>query len=247
MNKEFNNISQSDFERIERYIRGDMPDAEQLEFEEETRENPDLKEAVEEIQSMIGVVEEETLRERLDMFHEEMNEFQNITQKGLKKISWPVLLAAASVLLIVSLGVTWLWLQPSETEALFSEYYSPDPGLLVPMSAEEQYEFYRAMVDYKTGDYEEAIKRWNMMADNKAANDTLGYFLASAYLANEQPEMAIPYFLEVAEDDESLFQKDAYWYLGLIYLEGGNSGFAKKYLQLSDHPGKRDILSQINQ
>ena len=44
---------------------------------------------------------------------------------------------------------------PQETvhQKLFAQFYQEDPGLITAMSSEGQYEFDRAMVDYKSGNY----------------------------------------------------------------------------------------------
>ena len=113
---------------------------------------------------------------------------------------------------------------------MFLEYFSPDPGLPTVMGNNDNYPFYEAMVDYKEGNYDVAIKKWRGLLVSKPNNDTLNYFLGVAHLANDDSKSAIPY-LEKIDVSESFFGKDAKHYLGLAHLKSGDIEKAKALLE----------------
>ena len=116
----------------------------------------------------------------------------------------------------------------SPNEKLYNEFFTPDPGLPTVMGENGDYSFYEAMVDYKHGDYNEAIKKWERQLFQKPKNDTLNYFLGSAHLANGNSKKAIDYLEDVADDKKSIFYNDANTYMGLALLKTGQIPEAKK-------------------
>ncbi len=239
-----NHISQEDFERIEDYLSGKMPEAERRVFEQEINANASLGRKVNEIRIILEEVETDILRQKMDKFHQEIesNEKESITQ-GSKKLAWIPWAVAAS--LIFALGL-WVLLDggQSANERLFEAYYKPDPGLVMAMSQSDQYEFDRGMVDYKLGKYQFAIERWEKLLQQKPKNDTLNYFLGASYLALEESEKAISYFQETLEYPKSIFADDSWWYLGLAWLKQGEIAKAKEALQ---HSEKSEAIRLIDE
>ena len=129
---------------------------------------------------------------------------------------------------------------------MYSEYYKPDPGLITAMGVSDNYTFEKAMVDYKNGDYDKAIKGWLSLKSNQATNDTLDYFLGAAYQASGQYDTAIPYLEKIASEKENTFNKDACWYLGLALLRKGNKELAATYIQQSGYPQSPELLNALN-
>jgi len=65
------------------------------------------------------------------------------------------------------------------------EYFKPDAGLITSMGGNENYEFYRGMVDYKQGNYKAAISRWKDQLKLKKDNDTLNFYIGVSLMAQE--------------------------------------------------------------
>ena len=114
------------------------------------------------------------------------------------------------------------------------------------MGTSSDYQFDRGMIDYKSRNYGAAIKIWEGVLDSKPNNDTLNYFLGSAYLAVKNTDKAIVFFEKVTLLPSGSFTKDAYWYIGLSYLKEGKTNQAVKFIQQSDHPQQKAILKTIN-
>ncbi len=142
----------------------------------------------------------------------------------------------------------WLLLgRVGREEKLFSAYYKPDPGLISAMSTTDNYTFDRAMIDYKTGSYDSAIKAWETLLAAKPDNDTLNYFIGSAWLAKEDGEQAIPYFKKVIVLPGSYFKHDAYWYTGLALLKQKKVKEAVSFIRQSAHEQKDALLLKLKE
>jgi tetratricopeptide (TPR) repeat protein len=151
--------------------------------------------------------------------------------------------------LLLTIGFfAWLFLLKTDpNEKLFMAYFQADPGLVTAMSSASNYEFDRAMVDYKSANYQEAIARWEKLIQDKPENDTILFFLGSSHLALKKADPAIFYLDAVASNENSNFQKDAIWYLGLAYVLEGKEGRAVEILSKSQNPKAIELLKEIKE
>ena len=244
VNKE--NISQAEFERIEKYIMLKMTETEKTEFDNELRTDPELKAKFEELKYIIEGIEKVALKEELEQIHAR-SEAQD--EKGFRKksgLNRNYFSIAASVI-IVALISTMLFLRPKENERLFADYFESDPGLVTAMSSNDiDYEFERGMVDYKSGEYKAAIDRWKPLLAENPANDTLNYFLGTAHLELNNTGLAIARLKEVTKEPQSRFFNEAHWYLALAYLLENKTEDAFKALEKTSHPSKKELLSKLD-
>ncbi|MCX7550803.1 tetratricopeptide repeat protein [Xanthomarina sp. F2636L] len=246
MNPDYN-ITQEELEYIERYITKNMTFEELAAFEEKLRSNPDFKNQVDDIKTMLLGIETQALKEKLDEFHKELPETNTPIEEPskIRYLNIKKLIAIAAVF-VISLGSYWFFNKESHTN-LYSKYYSPDPGLPTTMSSSDNFIFYDAMVNYKRKDYNLAISKWEPLLIKKPENDTLNYFIGSAYLANDKEELAMTYLQKVTQLKENTFKNEAYYYLGLAYLKAKNIELAKKYLNLSTFDNSKEILSKLKE
>ena len=236
-------ISQEQFEAIERYINGTMPNEELKTFKKQLKNDPEFNTQVEDIKTLLTGIETQSLKEQLDEFH------KNIKKQPLKKSSTKIhylqfrkLIAAA--IIIIGLGCFWLFNQNSNNR-LYSKYFTPDPGLPTTMSNSTNFNFYDAMVNYKQGDYKTAIEKWELLKTNQSSNDTLNYFLGVAYLANKSETNAIPFLEKSIQNKDFPLVNDAYYYLGLAYLKKGNIKKAKENFKKSNLENSKTLLSKL--
>ncbi|WEK34949.1 MAG: hypothetical protein P0Y53_20870 [Candidatus Pseudobacter hemicellulosilyticus] len=155
------------------------------------------------------------------------------------------LLVAASLLAILLLGFWFVVLRPSANQRLYARYYQPDPGLITAMSAAGNYTFDRAMVEYKTGHYKEALKGWNQLLTSTPDNDTLHYFIGVANMAIKDYSTAASHLERVVTVSNSEFYIDACWYRGLAALGSNDIPTAILWIDRSDHPEKEALLQQL--
>lgn len=233
---------------IERYLLHQMQPEEKWDFEKKLASDESLKKATDEMRLLLLGVQEATLSEKLDSFHKDIEAAQPVSiKKSVTLFSAKRLLLAASVIGIMILGACFLWLRKSETDRLFAQYFKPDGGLITAMGSTDNYAFDRAMVDYKTGNYDAAIRAWERLQTAQPASDTLNYFLGAAHLAANNAAGAIAYLQKVAIVPVSPFFYEANWYLGLCYLKEKNKKEAIGFIRKSNHPQKHALLAKLQE
>lgn len=216
-------ISQEQQEEFERFLMQRMNGAEETTFTKKLENNASLKKQFKQFKTLFKAIEEEALRRQMEKFHE------GVEQKGMaKKSNFSKYRIAAGVAILISVGI-WFFNRPSENERLFQEYFTPDPGLPTVMGSDNNFKFYEAMVDYKQGNYDVAIAKWQKLLEKKPENDTLNYFLGAAYLANKQHDKSIMFLKKVANSN-NYFSNDAKKYLGLIFVKQNKIEQAKQLL-----------------
>lgn len=236
-------ISQEDFERIDRYVKNLMDPKEKSSFEIELTQQPQLKNEVELHRKLIASLEVNTF----------IREKEYSTSNSLKPAPFKnivsfrrVWLAAASVIIILTAAALWFILSPSKNDRLYSSYYSIDPGMPTNMGAEEEYEFNRGMVDYKTGEYEQAISRWEKLYAEDSLNSELNYFLGVAWLNLENVPKSAHYLDKVSPDTLSPFRQSAIWYLALANIKMNNNQKAAILLKsIPEYPAAPQLLKDL--
>jgi len=239
-------IPLEEFEQIERYLSGQMGKEEYEQFIRRIDTDPQFTERVKQTQLLLLGIKETALTDTLEDFHSEVQGVK-ATSAVVHKLrpAGKMWVAAVSITVIAILAFLWVVNGESEKDKVFSTYFEPDPGLMTAMSADEDYTFSRAMVDYKYGRYREAIRQWEQLPGTALGNDTLNYFIGVAWLADEQPAKAIPYLERVISNRTGAFVKDATWYLGLALAKEGKKKEAIQMLRQSEHPEKADIIQSL--
>lgn len=239
------NNSQEQLETFDRYIKNQMGVEEKLAFEEKLAADAVLKNVFQEYNDMIFTLEGTILKEKMNRFHLNVDANKNKIKflEKPKKVNYFV---AASVVILIGFGSIWFFNLKNEGQSLFNNYFVPDPGFPTVMSKTHNYEFYSAMVEYKLGNYNKAITQWEKLLVKNSKNDTLHYFLGSAYLANKNPKKSIPFLQSVINDKNTYFKDDAYYYLGMAYLQIENMVEAKRYLKNSNSAKAKEVLTKID-
>ncbi len=239
------NIPPEIFEEIESYLLQDMTAEEQQAFTQKLTGNTLLQEQVHQVRLTIIGIKEQALSESLNGFHKELPKAETATIKKIKKTPLQRWLVAASILLALSVGGLWLYNRSTPNEKLFATYFKPDPGLISAMSSTDNYVFDKAMIDYKTGSYQEAITAWQGLQKNDQQNDTLNYFIGVGFVALRNTKAALPYLQKVVAMPQSYFVKDAGWYLGLALIKEERLQEAIQILNDSEHPQKEQLLKEL--
>ncbi len=242
--KYHHNILPEELEQIERYLLRRMTEEEAAAFTARIQTDENLSEKVEAVRLTIIGINEAAVSVRIQEYHKELTAHKGSEQKTkLFSLRW---LLAASVLFIVATTTLWFMLSDNHNQKVYSSYYKPDPGLMTVMSSgNSNYTFEKAMVEYKNGQYSKALTAWTQLLREKPNNDTLLYFIGAALQATADYEGAIPYLQAIADDEQSSFQKDACWYLGLIYLQKGEKEKAAKHIRVSEHEKSEQVINVI--
>lgn len=240
--------SQEEYNRIEKYILGQLETADREDFEARLQASPELQTLVEDHKVLLDAIEEQSLIENMEQIHQDV--FTNSSASATTKIfslwsSWTKYGIAASVAILLLWGGYTLSRKQTTDQKLFASYFTPDPGLPTTMSSTDNFTFFEAMVSYKQGAYAEAIAQWEPLLNEKPKNDTLNYFVGVAHLANNNESEAITFLQWATEKENSQFLSDAYYYLGLSYLKKGNKENAIHFFKLSKHKKSTALLSEL--
>lgn len=202
--KEIDNIQ----DRIDEYIRGNMSDKDKVIFEDELRQDADLRHEVEVQVSIADAVQAVHLKQVLQGVEAEL-----VAPKVHRKRIYQWIAVAAAISLFVYFGN--MWHQISRMKDFGSEYYA---GLVVP-SARDGNGIDSLLLDSYTmignGQYEEA--------ENALA------------LANEQIEKELSAPIVDAETEYNhilceLKRFDAQWYHAIIVMRQGRYREARRLL-----------------
>ena len=224
-------INQQELERFEQYVFHRMSVSERNDFEADLANNAELKAKFEQLYPLVEGIQRSSFKKDIlaDLHRETQQQSRTTERKLFNGNNWLWLAAACFAILLVAVFFNF----PTKEERLFAKHFEPDPGLPTVMSTTGNYDFYYGMVDYKLGNYEKAISKWDSLQVIDPKNDTLNYFLGAAYLAKKQASKAIPY-LQLVSESENKFQQYSYYYLALAYLKEGEIERAKQALQKSN-------------
>jgi len=235
-------ISQELQNTFERFLLDNMNAEERINFINQLESDKKLRNQFETFKTMFRTVEEEALKEKLDIFHKDFNHLKKRKHFKFKQNHY---LIAASVAIFILLGGYWLMNKKPVNEKLYATYFTPDPGLPTVMGSTNNYAFYEAMVDYKLANYKKAILKWEALKNQKPKNDTLNYFLGVSHLADNNFGEAEDYLNSVKSLKKSFFYKDANFYYGLIQLKNNNIEAAKKALLVDNSEVSKKLLKAL--
>ncbi|MCO6497881.1 MAG: hypothetical protein J5I50_09485 [Chitinophagaceae bacterium] len=238
-------ITPEEYEEIESYLNGELSPETSAAFRHRLDTDESWRAKVEQVRVTITAIREKVLTEQLSKIPLS-NKLVVVAHSNKKRrLLYIGLLAAAAVVIFLIVSPILTHMAVSGNQKLFSEYYYPDAGLVTAMGLSDNYEFDRAMVDYKSGKYSEANQRWMNLLQLHPASDTLNYFIASSYLAMGEAAKSIDYFKKIVNNKESAFSSDANWYLGLALLQTGNYNDAIHYISISDNENKGKLLKDM--
>lgn len=239
------NISQEELILIDQFLNNELEGEQLRQFRDMLESNPDMEARISEIRLLRLGIREAGLRAEIAQIHHK--QFGAVNKAGKSRFSfsfgWNIGIAA-TLLLLIGLGIFFTIHQQSKNN-LYALYFKPDPGLMTTMGAESQYEFQRAMVDYKEGKYREAIVAWEKQMDTKSRNDTLSYFTGVAYLALGDQLKAQSYLKPITGDPDGNFYKEANWYLGLSLIKSRKFKEAIPFISASRFKQSESLVSAL--
>lgn len=219
--------------RIIDYCDGTLSTDEVRRFEKEIENDPVLKKKVERQREILLSIQSKEFLELLPSA-----QLPN-KRRGRKNILWIVSTAAAAAIVGIIIINTFTNSDPSLEELFYT-----DPGLITPMSTVKAYEFYDGMVEYKIGNYTEALNIW----DNNLPDigiDTLHYYQAMAHLNLGQYEQSQELLKGL---ENSSWSTNAIWYQIYILLRQQRKEEARElYESLSSEAPGYDVIGEYLQ
>ncbi len=234
-------LDRSTFETIENYVLERMDLGERMAFEQRMAGDAALRAEVELERENIRAVE-------LGGVTRMLRGIAVDDDPGRSGGNWSRYLKYAAVIAVLAAAGIWWSLRPTLNERLFTEHFSADPGLPVVMGATDDPAFADAMISYKEGRYADARAKWAPLLRAAPENDTLRYYMASAWLAEGDVREALPLLNGLAMESTSVFHDKARWFLFLACVRLGETEKARSMDLESDTTyglRVRKIMSQL--
>jgi tetratricopeptide (TPR) repeat protein len=235
-------IAPKEYEIIEGFLEDSLSKKEEIEFKNFEANDPDWNQKIEEVKFLKLGLENYLFKEEIEKIHQE--NFNKLSNKPKINSFWPLAIAASILFLLIA-GASFLGLFQNKNERLFEAYYETDPGLITAMSGSESYEFDRGMVDFKSGNFNEALQFWEPLLEADSSQDTLVYFVAMAKLELEKYEQSEDLLTKFVNGRETEFNEEARWYLALLYLKKGEIEKAKSLLMELQKPDAKTLLEEL--
>jgi hypothetical protein len=215
MDKNEVTMQTENYDRIEKFLRDKMSPHEKEVFLNDLRNNKELRKEAQMMALMIKEMREEQAKQDAEIIEEVLASKKKA--KIITIVRWTLSIAAMIILIF---GVTTLWNRQSDTDALFEQYYV-SPEVSSPRSADGdavKQELNNLFIRMGTEkDITPIINRLqtihdNIVADNeeydeyKYSRKTIDWFLALAYIKNENIEKAKELLKPLAEngDDDAI-------------------------------------------
>ena len=215
--------------KIEKYLLGQMTEAEKVEFEKELEDNPLLKEQLEMEQDIV-----EQLRDR-SFVDSQITTAKKEMQKGriIRLISYSV--SSIAALFLVFFVVQGVWQGQKYNKLYASNFTAYTNDLLATDGsfrgdAEIDTLQVAAMVAYEKKDFTSAETELNQILLVKD-NPDLRFYLAITQLETGKTKEALKNLqLLYSQPIEYRYYEQTRWYLALVQLKLHEKGEAKKYL-----------------
>ncbi|WP_323756520.1 tetratricopeptide repeat protein [Roseivirga sp.] len=136
------------------------------------------------------------------------------------KIYSSLLILLSSVCLLF-----WIIYKPKSPDEIFASNFQPYEAPsnfrgndLTTMDND----YILGLIEYDQGNYPLAISLFEQTVEKDALNYSARFLLGISFMAQKDFDNAEPILKQMAEDPSHLFQDQARWYLGLIYLSDEN-------------------------
>lgn len=145
-----------------------------------------------------------------------------------------ILIVLAILIMVLSLFWILQSFKKPQSDFLIADHYIPHQGLPVTMSSDNKNDFLDGMIDYKSQNLEDAIRKWKELK-KESSNDTLSFFLASALVQDNQIKEALP-LLKALQNKPSIFSNEAEWIFAICNYSQGNKEYLKNISRDSQNP-----------
>ncbi len=203
------------FDLIEAYLSDNLDPTSKLEFEESLKSDPDLQETLEKhriLHESMSNMDTIDFRKKLITIE---NELSDAKTRHLKR-SWFNWQVAATVLVLIGLGVFFLNQNATQEQLLFDSYFTVYP-LDDVVRGNEEAPITMAYEKYAKKDYAGAIPALEKLIVEKPRKHDLKMYLGNAYLKQGKAQKALGEFKQLTK--VPAYGEQANWYMALCYLK----------------------------
>lgn len=241
-------ITQIEWDIIETYLDSQENSDELIMLKEKLSQISNLEEKIAHVKQFREEIVDSIQQSKIKEFHSQLPaDEENLHVKFLPahKSNSRIIWYSIAAVMVVLLGIYWIMANSSTSEKIFAENFKPDIGLPLKMGTTNSVEFYEGMVDYKQGNYKNAIEQWQVLWNEHSENDTLNYFLGVANLAQGNTAKSLEYLGNQEHFIQSIFTEDALYYAALAKIKEGKFEEAKALLKKNPSPRNSKLLKEI--
>lgn len=199
-------------ERIEKFLREQMSPEENDAFLNDLKNEKDLREEAQMMALMIKEMKEEQIKQSEKLTEDVLAEEKQAKKaRIISMVRWPLSIAAMFILIF---GATLLWNRQSDTDALFTEYYSSYTLQGESRGGDSEVEKELAVLFNQVGtekDISTVIDKLQKIYDSVDSEyeyslyaDDIAWYLALAYLKVDKPEKSKELLKPLAENGNDL-------------------------------------------
>ena len=199
-------------DRIDNYLADQMTPEENDAFLNDLRNDKDLREDAQMMALMIKEMKEEQAKQDSEVIEEVLaSQQQDKKAKTISMIRWSLSIAAMFILIF---GATLLWSRQSDTDALFSEYYTPYTMQGDSRGGDSDVEKELATLFNQVGTADDITPVMNQLQkiynsidseyEYSLYADDIAWYLALAYLKVDKPEKTKELLKPLAENGNDL-------------------------------------------
>lgn len=221
---------------IEQYLAGNLSEQERSDFEKEIRKSDDLRAEIQLHREIAEVTAGEKFNELRDVLKNTDANWKTDSsiRPGGKIVTFKMIIRAIAATAVLLLG-TMFWYVSSvssiSSDRLFSSNFEPYEMVLTQRSgganSETENKWDYAISKYAAGDFEEAKNQFALLGKQEQEKHLplLKLYEGVSALAVGESDPAINAFQPLLS--EPLLKEQARWYLGLTYLQKGDTENAK--------------------
>ena len=199
------------YDKIDRYLKGDMPEDERKAFETELTQDEALKDELEKTDISRKAVQYQGLRDevqsiRSNMLHETPDSGRTTIERPLP-LGFYALRVAASLLLVL-LAFAAIQATLVDPQGIYADKINYEVVDVVERSGEESASLSTILVAYQKDNFQDAAAIFSQQ-DNPTVKEQ--YIAAAAYLQLEEYEQAVSSYRKILKDDVLNEKKDYYF------------------------------------
>ncbi|MEP1032665.1 tetratricopeptide repeat protein [Ekhidna sp.] len=207
--------------KIEKYLQKQLEGIELRRFEDQLEKDEVLRKRVKLEQELNEVLSDKS---DFNIFRRIVNETSTdyFNKKSSSGFS-PLKIAATVALLISASWIIWTLSTPSTPDEIYNEFFEPYVIQTTPRGLTEDTDTYMlGTIHYRDGEYASAIIQFEILLTETPNDYRAQLMLAISYMALKDFKSAEDVLIRLVNDPNHLFQDQARWYLGLLYLIDGD-------------------------
>jgi len=210
-------------EEIEKYLNGELNLKEFNEFESRLTHDTEFAREVLlyiNIDKAISEIDVLTLRTKMKEVYANLHNHSRF-RHDLFKIRWQYLAAAASITVLVTLGMKYIGFSSLTNDEILNKYYTgyEAEGIVRGATETENQDYLDALKAYNDKDFQVSEKLFAKYLEENFSDIQAHFYYGISCFENGNIKDASKSFQLILDHNNNLYLEQSQWYLGLCYLK----------------------------